>query len=209
MRPGLSGVNPQHIGQTGYAARLGLPDYDRQILNLRTGAVPIAAELVSVVAAVLPVVSATTQTLTVAASPDVPRPLQMRVVNGGSLTSLIARVVGSTRWEDGVQEDFVYSGTASATIVGNIPYETVSAITYLATGTAAGSTVGFGVSAKLGLPWQIRVPGDIPYKRVDGVRETGTSQINAQYHTWTPDSAPNAARTYFVTTRSTVGFVVA
>jgi hypothetical protein len=153
---------------------------------------PIAAELVSVVNAVLPSEVA----LTIAAQPDYPRKLQVRVVTGSTAGTLT--MVGIGVDGEAVTQAFdISTAAAGTTTITARAYATLTSATVSALNGAAG-TVGIGVGAALGLPSQ--QPGIVTafavHKAMVGNANEAVGTVDAAARTIIPTSAPNASRNY-------------
>lgn len=153
---------------------------------------PIAAELVSVVNAVLPSAVA----LTIAAQPDYPRKLQVRVVTGSTAGTLTLVGVG-VDGEAVTQAIDISTSGGTRTVITDKAYATLTSATVSALEGAAG-TVGIGVGSALGLPSQ--QPGIVTafavHKAMVGNANEAVGTVDATARTIIPTSAPNASRNY-------------
>lgn len=198
--------NSNTDGPTGKDAALGFFMRHLQIANIRTGAAPIAADVDVFVAAILPTTGGT-QTFTILTQPDVPRNVTMNLTDANSsIQEVRATVKGLDQGFNPITEFLVLSATpGTSQAVGTQAFYQIDSITAVTTGTpGGGDVVSFGCGTGLGIPFRIGEEGDIKAKRVDAVQDTtGVVTINANgWATWVPASLPNAARTYFVSLKS-------
>ena len=161
---------------------------------------PIAAELVSIKAAATP----TNGTITIAAQPDYPRKLQVRVVIGTTTTTAITAgtltLVGTDCKTGAINGEVVsLIANASTTITTTNCYSQLTSGTvaaYAANGSGTGNTLGIGVSNALGLPATLGSYGLTVYKEnVDNANET-VGTVDGSAFTITPTTAPNATHNY-------------
>jgi hypothetical protein len=108
---------------------------------------PAAADLVSIVAAVLPV-SGTP--FTIVTHPDVPRKLQVRGVYSGAVANLVVNIVGIDGRGNAVTESVNMAAAATTTFQTANAYAKVTSATPVGTVTNV-TTIGIGVSAALAL----------------------------------------------------------
>ena len=128
--------------------------YSRQVVFKA----PIASELISVKAAATPA----NGTITIAAQPDYPRKLNIRIVIGTSTTTAITAgtltLVGIDQDGNTVSEviSLIYTSTPTTPITKNVYAKLTSGTVagYVASGSGTGNTLGIGVSNALGLPTQ-------------------------------------------------------
>jgi hypothetical protein len=158
---------------------------------------PAAADLVSIVAATIPV-SGTPYTI--AAQPDLPRKLAVRCVQSGAVASLVLNLVGTDGRGNAVTESVNVAGASSAT------FNTVNAYSHLTSATPVGTvtnvtTLGIGVAADLALPVSPAFVDLVVYKA--SVATAGTAAVMADEAVGTVDavagtiattSAPNAVK---------------
>lgn len=109
---------------------------------------PATADLVSIVAATIPV-SGTPYTI--AAQPDVPRKLQVRCVGSGAVASLVLNLVGTDGRGNAITESVNVACASSTT------FQTANAYAHLTSATPVGTvtnvtTLGIGVGTALALP---------------------------------------------------------
>lgn len=157
-----------------------------------TFAAPIAAELVSVVNAVLPSDGAQV----IAAQPDYPRKLQVRIVDGSTAGTLTLVGVG-VDGEAVTQEIDISTEGGTRTVITDKAYATLTSATVSGIDGAAG-TIGIGVGAALALPSQqpgIVTAFAVHKAMVDNANEA-VGTVDATARTIVPTSAPNAARNY-------------
>lgn len=156
---------------------------------------PIAAELISIVNAVEPADGAQI----IAAQPDFPRKLQVRIVDADEsiLTGTIDLVGVGARGQAVTQSIPLTGGTQ--TVITTDAYATITSATVAAlTGTVTGDTVGIGVGTALGLPApKTPIPGTFAvYKANVGNANETIGTVDATAGTIIPTSAPNATRVY-------------
>lgn len=158
---------------------------------------PAAADLVSVVAAILPANGALTL---VANSIDYPRKLQVRIVDADTsiLTGTVA-LVGTGSSGEAVSESITMVG-GTATTVTKWAYAALTSATVVAvTGQGAGDTVGIGLGAPLGLPRgtdpTLAHTLTVSKEDVNNVNEA-VGTVDSTAGTVSPTSAPNAAKNF-------------
>lgn len=154
---------------------------------------PIAAELVSIKAAALPANGA----ITIAAQPDYPRKLQVRVVDANSsITAGTLALVGVGPSGEAVAEIIsLTGGTATTTTTYAYAHLTSGTVASL-TGAGAGDTLGIGVSNALGLPRQTSAVGLTVVKANVGNADEAVGTVDATAGTITPTSAPDGAKNF-------------
>lgn len=153
---------------------------------------PIAAELVSVVNAVEPADG----TLTIAAQPDFPRKLQVRIVDTDESieTGTITLVGVGARGQAVTQEIPLTGGTQ--TVITDEAFATLTSATVAdLTGTVTGDTVGIGVGAALGLPAPMTpTPGTfVVYKSNADEADEAVGTVDADAGTIIPTTVPDGA----------------
>lgn len=160
---------------------------------------PIAAELVSIKAAATPANGA----VTIAAQPDFPRKLQVRIVIGTTTTTAITAgnlaIVGIDASGNAISENVSLIQNASATVKIANAYAHVTSATvsgYAAAGSGTGNTLGIGVAADLGLPLPVGFVDLVVYKSNVGNADEAVGTVDATAGTISPTSAPNASRNY-------------
>ena len=160
---------------------------------------PIASELVSVVNAVTP----SNVALTLAAQPDYPRKLNIRVVVGTTTTTAITAgslvLVGINQLGQVVTETISLIANASKTVISTNCYAHVTSATvsaYAASGSGTGNTVGVGVSTALGLTLPVGFNNLVVFKAdVDAGDET-VGTVDTTAGTIIPNTAANATHSY-------------
>jgi hypothetical protein len=160
---------------------------------------PIAAELISIKAAATPANGA----ITIAAQPDYPRKLQVRVVLGtpgttnitaGTLTLVGTNAAGQTVTEVVSLVTAVTVTLQSANAYAQLTSGTVAG--YVASGSGTGNTLGLGVSAQLGLPLPAGFSVLNVFKEnVDNANEA-VGTIDYVAGTVSPTTAPNASHNF-------------
>ncbi len=175
---------------------------------------PIAADLISIVAAVTP----SNVALTLAAQPPHARKLQIRIVIGTTTTTAITAgnlaIVGVTIDGDAVSENISLIQNASATVKSQYAYASITSATvsgYAANGSGTGNTVGIGLSNDFAVP---TMPG-IPYISTDFtiLKSTKITDVLGTSVTAADDAAASgtvdaSARTFAPTTApSSTGLV--
>lgn len=170
------------------------------VAEARSGCVryeaPIAAELVTIVATLDPVADGA---LTIAAQPDYPRKLQVRIVDGdSSISAGTVDLVGVGPSGEAVSESISLTG-GTATKISTKAYATLTSATVASlAGAAAGDTISIGVGAALGLPGQKTPLGAtfaVHKANVDNANEA-VGTVDATAGTIIPTSAPNATRNF-------------
>lgn len=160
---------------------------------------PIAAELISVKAAATPANGA----ITIAAQPDYPRKLQIRIVIGTTTTTAITAgtltLVGTNPQGQTITEFISLIQNASATLQTANAYAHLTSGTvagYVASGSGTGNTLGIGVSAQLGLPLPAGFTNLNVFKEnVDNADEV-VGTVDYVAGTISPTTAPNATHNY-------------
>jgi hypothetical protein len=151
-----------------------------------------AAELISVVNAVLP----SNVALTLALQPDVARKLQVRVVTGSTAGTLT--LVGVDQNGNAATQaiDISTSG-GTRTVITDKAYATLTSAT-ISGGSGFAGTVGIGVGAALGIPTN-KSPAATAFaiykEQVNGADET-VGTVDATAMTVIPTTAPDAAHSY-------------
>lgn len=157
---------------------------------------PITADLTTIVAALDPIANAN---LTIAAQPDFPRKLQIRVVDANSSTTAgTLTITGKNQHGLVVSESFSLSGgTATKTSVN--AYATLtSAVVSGVVGAAAGDTIGIGPATALALPAALSpVPGSFSvFKSCVANANEAVGTVDSTAGTIVPTSVPNGTRVY-------------
>ena len=160
---------------------------------------PIASELVSIVAAVTP----SNVALTLAAQPDYPRKLNVRIVIGTTTTTAITAgslvIIGVNQLGQTVTETISLITTSSKTVITANAYATVTSATvsaYAASGSGTGNTIGIGVSTALGLTLPVGFNNLVVFKAdVDAANET-VGTVDTTAGTIIPNTAANATHNY-------------
>jgi hypothetical protein len=156
---------------------------------------PIAADLVTIVAAA----NAALGACSIAAQPDFPRKLQVRIVDAnGSISAGILTLVGvGARGQAVTQAIPLTGGTQTVTTADAYATLTSATITALV-GAAAGDTVGIGPANDLGLPGPKSLTPSLfaVYKScADNANET-VGTVDATAGTIAPTTAPNGSHRY-------------
>jgi len=156
---------------------------------------PIAADLITIVAALDPIADGA---LTLAAQPDFPRKLQVRIVDANdSVTGTLTLIGVGARGEAVTQAIPLTGGTRTVTTTD--AYATLTSATVTATaGAAAGDTIGIGPATALGLPGlKTPVPSTFAvYKANVSNANEAVGTVDATAGTIVPTSVPNGSRTY-------------
>ncbi len=160
---------------------------------------PAAADLVSVKAAATPANGA----ITIAAQPDYPRKLQVRIVIGTTTTTAITAgtltLVGTDQNGKAVTEVISLVENASATVTTSNVYSHLTSGTvagYTANGSGTGNTLGIGASAYLGLPNAYGASILTVFKEnVDNADET-VGTVDGTTFSISPTTAPNGTHNY-------------
>ena len=153
---------------------------------------PIAAELVSIVAAVLPV-SGTA--FTIASQPASPRKLQVRCVQSGAVASLVVNLVGTDARGNAVTESISVAGASSATFITANAYMTLTSATPVGTVTNV-TTIGIGVGAALALPGPAVLLDFTVLKEVVDVTNETVGTVDTVAGTVVPTTAANGTHNY-------------
>jgi hypothetical protein len=164
-------------------------------------AAPIAAELVSIVNAVTP----TNVALTLAAQPDYPRKLQVRVVIGTTTTTAITAgnlaIIGTNAQGVTITENvsMIYATSTTVTTTNAFAHVTSATVSaYAASGSGTGNTIGIGVATALGLPLPSNYTAMSVYKtNVDAANEA-VGTVDAYAGTIVPTTVPNASHNYHI-----------
>lgn len=159
---------------------------------------PLASELVAIVAAALPV---SLTPMTIAAQPDYPCKLNIRVVQSGAVAGLSVLVVGVDGRGNTVNESVNVAGAASATFVTANAYSKVTSITPSGTVTNV-TTIGVGHSTALALPLSPVFTDLVVYKEglsatagaITGDEAVGT--VDTVAGTVIPTTAPNGTKSF-------------
>lgn len=160
---------------------------------------PIAAELVSIKAAATPANGA----ITIAAQPDFPRKLQIRVVIGTTTTTAITAgtltLVGTNAQGQAVTEVVSLIANASVTLQSVNAYAHLTSATvaaYAANGSGTGNTLGIGVSAQLALTLPPGFSNLIVFKEDVDNADEAVGTVDATAGTVSPTTAPNASHNF-------------
>jgi hypothetical protein len=162
--------------------------YDATVCGHVRYIAPIAAELISVVAADDPIADGA---LTVAAQPDFPRKLQVRIVDAdSSVTAGTVTLVGVGLDGGAVTETIDFGAGGTQTIVTDYVYASLTSATVASVaGAAAGDTIGIGVGAALGLP----IPAGMPNVSVVRAYADATSEAVGTVDTTARSIEPTTA----------------
>ena len=160
---------------------------------------PIAAELISIKAAATPANGA----ITIAAQPDFPRKLQIRIVIGTTTTTAITAgtltLVGTSPQGQTVTEVISLIQNASATLQTANAYAHLTSgvvAAYAANGSGTGNTLGIGVSAQLGLPLPAGFTNLNVFKENVDNADEAVGTVDYVAGTVSPTTAPNATHNY-------------
>lgn len=157
---------------------------------------PIAAELISIVAALDPVANGE---LTIAAQPDYPRKLQVALVDANSSISAgIVTLVGVGVHGQAVTQAISLTG-GSATTTTTHAYATITSATVSGlVGAASGDTISIGVATALGLPgpYALTPSAFTVYKANLDNADSVIGTVDATNATIVPNSVPNGSRNY-------------
>lgn len=111
---------------------------------------PIAADLVTIVAALDPIANAN---LTIAAQPDFPRKLQVRIVDANSsVTAGQVVLTGTGSHGQTATQTISLSGGTRTVTTDDVYAKLSTAVVSGVVGAAAGDTIGIGPATALGLP---------------------------------------------------------
>lgn len=175
---------------------------------------PAAIDNDLIVTSVAPV-AGSDQSLTVAAQPNVPRALTLRLTDANaSIKRMVVTVYGKDVFNRDISEVFV--AVAGSTVTGNLPFAVVSGIKYDLSGTVTGGgsdVVKMGTSDKLGIDTLLGDTTDV-YASFEGDLESGSGDPQAAdagtvainqggLATYTPAAATDGALDYTLYIRST------
>jgi len=154
---------------------------------------PIAAELVTIVADVLLADGAQI----IAAQPDYPRKLQIRVTDGdSSISAGTVTVVGVGAGGEALSEVHNLTG-GTQTIDTTNAFATVTSATVASlAGNAAGDNIGIGVGSCLGLPIPGTATGLVVHKTVVDDADEAVAGVDAAANAVDPTTSPNATHDY-------------
>lgn len=148
-------------------------------------------------------VPAQSATLTIAASPDVPRNLTFTATIGGSLDALFT-VVGIDQFGGAVTETFAV--TAAPEVTGVKIFRSVTSITATTVTTDTGeNTIIVGTGELIGLPVQITQAADVSAAWLNATIEGTPPTGDATYHAVTLNSAVDGNVVEVVVARDSVG----
>jgi hypothetical protein len=156
---------------------------------------PIAAELVSIVADV----SMANGAQTIAAQPDFPRKLQVRITDADSSVSAgIVTIVGTDASGNAVSEAVSLTGGTATKKTANAFAKVTSATISGLAGAAGADHISIGVAADLGLPGHANpASGSFAVHKANvNNADEAVGTVDATAGTISPTSAPNAARAY-------------
>ena len=154
---------------------------------------PIAAELVTVVAAY----DSADGAAVIAAQPDVPRKLQLSIVEGGAaITAGTGTLVGEAWDGTALSEAFDLTGGAKVEDTTDA-FASVTSFTVAGlVGGGAGTTLSLGVGAAIALPIPAGAANvEVFDEYVDGVKET-VGTVDATARTVAPTTAADAAKVF-------------
>jgi hypothetical protein len=159
---------------------------------------PIAAELVSIVAAAAPT---SLTPMTIAGQPDIPRKLQVRGVYSGAVANLVVNLVGVDGRGNAVTETVNVAAAVSTTFPTVNAYSVVTSVTPVGTTTNV-TTIGIGVGPALALLLPPSFSQLVVTKET--VAATGTASmvheatgtVDTVAGTVSPTSAPNGAKNF-------------
>ena len=190
--------DPSQINATINSLISGINAAALESLTCRFSA-PIAAELVSIKAAATPANGA----ITIAAQPDFPRKLQIRIVIGTTTTTAITAgtltLVGTNLAGQTVTEAISLVANASTTlqtanVYAHLTSGTVAA--YAAAGSGTGNTLGIGVSAQLGLPLPAGFTNLVVNKEDVDNADEAVGTVDPVAGSISPTTAPNATHNF-------------
>lgn len=199
------GVTTHDIAEAGRCANLGLLMIDVPLQNFGTAAAPAATGTTDVVNAGAAGALDVETTHTIAAQPDVSRTLIITQTDGSNNVGQQRVTVAGKDFHGRVVSETKVFGVGTSTATTSQPfYSDVTVKSKITKGTNTGVTISVGYAGGLQLPADIKAVTDVLKKRVDTTAEAATSTLNTRYSTWTPTSAPDGTRKYWVTMRSTV-----
>lgn len=154
---------------------------------------PIAAELITIVAAY----DSANGAAVIAAQPDVPRKLQLSIVEGGAaITAGTGTLIGEAWDGTALSKEFDLTGGAKVEDTTNA-FASVTSFTVAGlVGGGAGTTISIGCGAALGLPIPAGAANvEVFGAYVDGGKET-VGTVDATARTIAPTTAADAAKTF-------------
>jgi|SRR5579859_3350101 len=155
-------------------------------------AAPIASELVTIVAATIPV-SGTPYTI--AAQPAFARKLNVRGVYSGAVAGLVVNIVGTDGRGNAVSETVNVAAASSTTFITANAYSHVTSVTPVGTVTNV-TTIGVGVSTAFALQLPPNFSDLVVYKEnMDGADVT-VGTVDTVAGTIIPSTLPNATHNY-------------
>jgi hypothetical protein len=154
---------------------------------------PIAAELISVVNDVLLADGAQA----IAAQPDYPRKLQVRITDGdSSISAGTVALVGVGAGGKALTQTIDLAG-GTRTVITDDAYATLTSATVAGlVGHGAGDNIGIGVGAALGLPVPTSASGFAVHKTVVDSADEAVAGVDAAAYSVAPTTAANAAHAY-------------
>jgi len=153
---------------------------------------PIAAELVSIVAAASPT-SGTP--MTIAAQPHWPRKLQVRGVYSGAVANLVVNIVGVNPQGASVTETVNVAAGSSTTFPTVNAYAKVTSVTPVGTTTNV-TTIGVGVGNALALALPSGFQDLNVFKAIVDTSDDVVGTVDLVAGTITPTTAPNGTHNY-------------
>ncbi len=154
---------------------------------------PVAAALTGIVATV----DCANGPQVIAAQPDYPRKLQLRMVEGGAaITAGTCTVVGFGSNGEALSQAIDITG-GTKTVVTNDAYATVTSATVAGqVGGGAGTTIGIGPGNALALPIPVSAGATAVSKAIVDSANEAVGTVDAVARTIEPTTAPNAAHDY-------------
>lgn len=169
---------------------------------------PFALGTTTAVSAAVDITIGLLTSLTITTQPDGCRRITVTKTDANSsVTAFVVRIVGKDRWKRVVEETLTFDA-GNQTKTSSYAYSELTTVKTDATGTAAAGVdqVSIGTADAIGLPFQLQPTGSsdqVWYKTVDNAADAGT--IDVAYSVWVLGTAPDAARRYRVSGRSTLG----
>lgn len=169
------------------------------VAEARSGHVRITAPATAALTGLVNTADVANGALTIAAQPDVPRKLQIRIVDANSSISAGTLTLSGTGPSgEALPDQVINLAGGTRTITTDRAYATFSGTVAGLAGAATGDTLGIGPASALGLPGQ-KTPASSSFAvhkaSVDNVDEA-VGTVDAPAGTIVPTTAPNGTRNF-------------